>query len=904
MMRTAGWLVALLLVVCSTALAQNERVFSHPDRIRYDGQCLTIDGKDTFIYSGCFHYFRCPKELWDARLATIKSAGFNAIETYVPWNVHEVEMPAGLDDFSKVDLSDLDHFLTLAEQHGLYVIIRPGPYICAEWDRGGFPGWLITKKPQHPKTEPWFRGDDPTFVAWSKHWYDAVCPVIAKHQITRKAPGEKGVILFQLENEYDYAPFSDEIKANYLKDLAEDAQAKGIDVPLFTCWARPVRGSTDPILRQVYDSCNFYPRWNVDEIIPRIEDLRKSQPDAPLQTTELQGGWFTNVSGTPPLRPDRYNWDDGTGPSQIQNLTLLTWQLGETITNYYMLFGGTNLADHAANGIATSYDYSAPIRENGGIDEKYLRVQSLGQMIAEHGAELARAKAVDLDVKVDQPDVTVAERRAPDGGRYIFIRTDQHESARQGTARVSEKGGSTFEFNYDLEPFGSKVLYLPPGVSDAGQGQWLPRTLAPIARPGDLPSAITISNVLTRADAGPNQYKPLPAGQSLNDLGIYDSRFVYYQFNVHVDPSEQAGHPKPMLRVGHSLGDEILATLDGKTVFPRDDFGTEALLDPMNALRSGDSQATLLFENRGTGNFGPGMEKRAGVLAVGLVDDDRAKEVIGNWRMKLIDSARRPQRLAEVAEQFDDQSWSPVAVDKIEADQLHERQNAVFRTTVDVSQESISKKQTALNIGRMDDRGWVFVNGKLIGRGEDWEANYTFEAGPELHAGKNTIAVVIQNNTGPGGLGTVRWASPNAGQWHRFDDISWSDQNEGVRGQWWKPSLDTASWEKQALPQAKKDSDALLTWDRLDFELPSASAHVWVPWLLRLHAQGDGFIYLNGHFLGRYWELSGQRDFFLPDCWLNFGQANDVTLCLAPARQGIGVESAQVIPYTAYAENR
>src|SRR5580698_2812863 len=87
------------------------RTFPYPDRIRYDSQCLTIDGKDTFIFSGAFHYFRCPKELWPERFQKMKEAGYNCVETYVPWNYCEQQMPAGTNDFSKVDLKDLDDWL-------------------------------------------------------------------------------------------------------------------------------------------------------------------------------------------------------------------------------------------------------------------------------------------------------------------------------------------------------------------------------------------------------------------------------------------------------------------------------------------------------------------------------------------------------------------------------------------------------------------------------------------------------------------------------------------------------------------------------------------------------------------------------------------------------------------------
>ena len=138
-------LAIILLTARAPATAMPARVFPHPDRIRYDGQCLTIEGKDVFIYSGAFHFFRCPKELWANRFQKIKAAGFNCVETYVPWNWCERELPASLNDFSKVNLTDFDDFLTMAEQFGLYVIVRPGPYICAEWDTGGFPQWLCRR---------------------------------------------------------------------------------------------------------------------------------------------------------------------------------------------------------------------------------------------------------------------------------------------------------------------------------------------------------------------------------------------------------------------------------------------------------------------------------------------------------------------------------------------------------------------------------------------------------------------------------------------------------------------------------------------------------------------------------------------------------------------------------------
>src|SRR4051794_7424242 len=261
-------LTALLLLFITTTTPAADRNFPHADRIRYDGQCLTIDGRDTLIFSGAFHYFRCPKDLWRDRFTKIKAAGFNCVETYVAWNVHEREMPKDVSDFSTIDLTDLRDWLTMAhDEFGLYTIVRPGPYICAEWAAGGFPMWLTLKKPVGTTRDPWLRSDDPTYLAWSKHWMDAVCPVIAQQQITRRERGKAGTILVQVENEYDFlGGLTDVQRITHLKSLVRAARANGIDVPLITCWSRQVRGATDPDLGEIFDGANFYPRWKIEQI--------------------------------------------------------------------------------------------------------------------------------------------------------------------------------------------------------------------------------------------------------------------------------------------------------------------------------------------------------------------------------------------------------------------------------------------------------------------------------------------------------------------------------------------------------------------------------------------------------------------------------------------------------------
>jgi hypothetical protein len=869
--------------------AEPARPFSHPDRIHYDSHCLTIDGNDTFIYSGAFHYFRCPKPLWRDRFQKIRDAGFNAVETYVAWNWHEQQMPAGLDDFSKVDLTDLEDFLKMAEEFGLYVIIRPGPYICAEWDTGGFPQWLVAKKPQREdRSGLWLRSDDPLFLAWCKHWFDAVCPVIARHQITGKPAGQPGVILFQLENEYDFAGLPAGVMLNQIKTLAQAALAKGIQVPLFTCWTHPVRGQTDPLFRQVFDSCNFYPRWDVNSVQKDIEKLRREQPDAPLMTTELQGGWFSQVGGK--LSEDQ----EGVTASQINNLTLFALQNGETLLSYYMLFGGTNPGDRGARDITTTYDYNAPIREWGGVGERYQRVWSLGHMLREHGARLARAEAVECEVTVPQPDVTVVVRRAQDGSRYLFIRTSQHTGPREGTARVKEKtaGAPEISFRYSLEPFGASVLYLPPGMTDPQQGQWLPKPAPAIERPATLPQTVALTSARRQSDPGPSHWTAAKPGQSLAQAGVYDSQFVFYQVKV-------AAATETNLLVEHHAGDSVLAWVNGKSI-SRVGRASSSSFFPLPA---GASLVQLLYENAGYPNGGAGLEQKAGLQAARLTSRaSKDGKLLSGWRMHEVDgTSRRP----EVKADFPDDDWKPVAVDTAEPDQLASGHTAVFRTRVQLTAAELKGGKMDLDFGRIDDLGWVYVNGRKVGQTTDWSRPYSFEVTRQLRAGTNVIAVIVRNNEGAGGLGMPTLGLEPPGAALALDSFG---SPAGVEGRWWEPALDDSRWEKVTISSAAASSspDSLLTWYRMNFQLEPPTPGVWVPWRLRLDAAGNGFLYLNGHPLGRYWQAGPQHDFFLPECWLHFGagQTNLLTLSLRPVGKGAAILAASVEPYSQFAEKR
>jgi hypothetical protein len=711
-------------------------------------------------------------------------------------------------------------------------------------------------------------------------WKEYDTGTLHDYEDIHKPPGSPGVILVQMENEYDYANYPDDVKIAQVKSLAQDARADGIDVPLISCWTHQVRGSNDPVLRQIFDCVNFYPRWNVEgEVSPVIKNLRREQPDAPLATTELQGGWFSEVGGK--LSENQ----DGLTASQINNLTLFVIQNGETIMNYYMLFGGSNFGDRGGRNITTTYDYGAPIREWGGVGDRYQRVWAIGHFLLEHGAKLARATAVDCDVNTSQKDVIVVERRAKDGSRYLFIRTSQHDASREGTATLKEKSGDEIVFDYQLEPFGSKILYLPPGATNAAQGEWFPKTAPVIKRPMDLPAGVTISSAKMKADPSPSHWTKLKFGEDLAHAGIDDSGFVFYQTKI-------SSAAKTNLIVVYPQGDDVLATANGKII-------DRAAGSSVFELPAGSSTVRLLYENHGHSNFGNDIGQPYGIFGARLTGSafGTGKE-IGGWRMQAVRSiTNRP----EVQPDFQDDDWANVDVSSVNANQLAPGTIAVFRASIDLTPTDLGGK-TILSFGRVDDLGWVYLNRKEIGETIIWSKSYSFDVSEQLHAGRNVVAVIVQNTGGGGGLGSPMLEKPG----QMTIATKSLGGSAGIEKGWWKLDFDDKKWKKINLGPDSPDNGALLTWYRMQFELQPAKPSVWVPWRLHLEATGNGFLYLNNHALGRYWQAGPQHDFFLPECWLNFGagKTNVIALSLRPLDKGAAIQSAIIETYSEFAEQR
>jgi beta-galactosidase len=306
-----------------------------------------LDGKPFLIRCGEMHFARIPREYWQHRLRMARAMGLNTVCAYLFWNVHEPK--PGQFDFS--GQADAAEFCRLAQAEGLKVVLRPGPYSCAEWDFGGFPYWLL-KDPQLK-----VRSQNADYLKAARGYLQAVGRQLAPLQIARGGP----IIMVQVENEYgSYG--SDK---QYLGILRGDLQQAGFEVPLFTCDG-PTQLKNDT-RDDLFCVVNFGgdPAGN-------FKALRQIRPNGPLMCGEYYPGWF-----------DSWGKPHHTGDSS-RIVRELAWMLDHNASfSIYMVHGGTSFGFTAGANCppfspqVTSYDYDAPISEAGWDTPKFHELRDL-----------------------------------------------------------------------------------------------------------------------------------------------------------------------------------------------------------------------------------------------------------------------------------------------------------------------------------------------------------------------------------------------------------------------------------------------------------------------------------------------------------------------------------------------
>ncbi len=389
--------------------------------VTHDDRSYMIGGKRVWLASAAIHYCRVPRALWRDRFIKARQCGINCVETIVPWNFHEPRE----GEWNFEGDADIAAYFGTAAELGLHGIVRPGPYICGEWDFGGYPAWLTTKKGIE------YRTGNAVYRRYYRRFLDRLLPRLAPLQATRGG----NILLIQNENEYymHKAPGC----ASYLADISEQFRRHGFDIPIINC----NRFSSPPT-----DSIECVNTWETE--VQDIKRIRARQPGAPVVVTEFWCGSFDQWGGAHRVR-------DAAG---VARRTLEILGSGGQI-NYYMWHGGTNFAHWGSRLIgseafyqATTYDYDAPLAEGGGLTEKYhltRLVNTLGTTFCSYFAE-SRPAAPAGHI---HGSPTVLNLSGPRGS-WIFVTNGGMEDLQ--TARVSLPDGR--EVPVSLEPFGGAAL--------------------------------------------------------------------------------------------------------------------------------------------------------------------------------------------------------------------------------------------------------------------------------------------------------------------------------------------------------------------------------------------------------------------------------------------------------------
>ncbi|XP_051115873.1 beta-galactosidase-like [Andrographis paniculata] len=550
------FVVFVLLISCGEA------------SVSYDRKAISVNGKKRILISGSIHYPRSTPEMWPDLIQKAKEGGLDVIQTYVFWNGHESE--PGKYYFE--GRYDLVKFVKLVHQAGLYVSLRIGPYVCAEWNFGGFPVWLKYVRGID------FRTNNGPFKAEMQKFTTKIVNMMKSERLFESQGGP--IILSQVENEY--GPMENEIGAPgraYTQWAAKMAVGLNTGVPWIMC---KQDDAPDPVI----NTCNgFY-----------CDYFSPNKAYKPKMWTEAWTGWFSEFGGATPYRP----------AEDLAFSVAKFIQKGGSFINYYMYHGGTNFGRTAGGPfITTSYDYDAPLDEYGLLREpKWGHLKDLHRAI-----KLCEPALVSAD-----PIVTSLGRsqeahvyRSRSGGCAAFLANyDQHLYARISFGNM----------HYNLPPWSISIL---PDCKN---------TVYNTARIGAQSSQMKMTpatkgfawqsyNEETASSYGENSFTVSGLREQINTTRD-NTDYLWYSTDVRIDPREGflRGGKWPVLTVlsaGHALHVFINGQLSGTTYgslsSPKITFNRGV------NLRAGINKISLLSIAVGLPNVGPHFERwNAGIL--------------------------------------------------------------------------------------------------------------------------------------------------------------------------------------------------------------------------------------------------------------------------------------------------
>jgi hypothetical protein len=751
----------------------------------------------------------------------------NTIETYVAWNFHEPE-PGAWDWTGD---HDLGAFIAECERQGMYVIVRPGPYICAEWDFGGFPAWLANV----PGIA--FRQMNRPYLDAVSRYLDAVAPIIAEHQWTRGG----GVVLVQVENEYANLTWTRGkdmvVDDEYQHWVRDGLLARGIDVPLISC-AGYCSGTVECV--------------NSHNPADQMPDFRTKYPDKPIFSTEFWTAWY-----------DAWGQPHHTRPAaDVEYASWRCWAEGACGYNYYVYHGGTNFGYTPMYIQTTSYDYDAQISETGRLTDKWRACRRVALF-----AQTFKEILLTGEHRRDRPGAR------GDGGRDLRV----HETT------TRQRGGIVWIDNPDKEHTvtGSVAPYLPEVTLS-------PRTLFPYVH--DVPFGDGGANYLgayaglVKSDAYILSAHVRPDPHEGVRVYVYgapgETREVVLFHGAErgkgVDVTFKKDAPQ-VYPVGTSQVVALTPEMAGRLwPHPTDEYAP-VLIGPDDVRDHGTVEATV--------EVAPG---RAHLLYALHPDGTLTEISVEAPALPAPPTLSAWETVAEpdyTAPDYDDSAWTEID-EPTSMIALGNGPNpyGCYRATVSMDEACDAQ----LHFAACSDRLTLWVNGERIGssdippedRRQEWTA--TFDV--RMKAGRNTLCVLADN------LGLIKgdWQigkdqsqekkgiygpvtlTPTGGC-YQVDVARWRFQGmlHGEREEWQLPL--SQAWERGKGGEGRT-GDGAIRWHKATFTL-DAPLDTATPLLVRMDGMGKGVLWLNGHNLGRYWQPVGpQRDYYAPEPWLNVGE--------------------------------
>ncbi|KAG2728822.1 hypothetical protein I3843_01G217200 [Carya illinoinensis] len=630
--------------------------------VSYDSKAITINGQRRILISGSIHYPRSSPEMWPDLIQKAKEGGLDVIQTYVFWNGHE---PSPGQYYFEGNY-DLVKFIKLVKQAGLYVHLRIGPYVCAEWNFGGFPVWL--------KYIPGinFRTDNGPFKVQMHKFTEKIVNMMKAERLYESQGGP--IILSQIENEY--GPMEYEIGAPgqaYTKWAAQMAVGLGTGVPWVMC---KQDDAPDPII----NTCNgFY-----------CDYFSPNKAYKPKIWTEAWTGWFTEFGGPVPYRP----------AEDLAFSVARFIQKGGSFINYYMYHGGTNFGRTAGGPfIATSYDYDAPLDEYG-----LLRQPKWG-----HLKDLHRA------IKLCEPALVSGDPSVTPLGNYQEAHVFRSKSG-ACAAFLANYNPSSFakvafgDLHYNLPPWSISIL---PDCKN---------TVYNTARVGAQSAQMKMARVPVHGGFSWQAYDEETASYDdakFTAVGLLEqinttrdaSDYLWYSTDVKIEANEEflKSGKYPVLTVlsaGHALhvfiNGRLSGTAYGSLEFPKLTFSENVM------LRAGINKISLLSVAVGLPNVGPHFETwNAGVLGpitLNGLNEGRRDLSWQKWSYKI--------GLEGEALSLHSLSGSS-SVEWVEGSFVARRQPLMWYKTM--FNAPAGNTPLALDMGSMG-KGQVWINGQSLGR--------------------------------------------------------------------------------------------------------------------------------------------------------------------------------------------